>query len=78
MKRGIEMKKTQNEQILRYLKTHKRGITPLKALELCGCMRLSGRIFELRDMGYEISSEIIAVKNKDGDVCHVANYKLVE
>ena len=72
------MKKTQNERILKYLQTHKKGITPQKALELCGCMRLSGRIFELRDMGYAINSEIIAVKNRDGAVCHVANYKLVE
>lgn len=70
--------RTQNEKILRYLKTHKRGLTPIKALELFGCMRLSGRIFELRDMGYEISSEIIAVKNRDGETCHVANYKLME
>ena len=72
------MKARQVDLILKYLKTHKKGITPMIALEKFGCMRLSGRIFELRDMGYEISSEITAVRNRDGDICHVANYKLVE
>ena len=68
---------SQNEKILRYMMTHKRGITPLQAMERFGCMRLSGRIHDLREMGYEISSEIVAVRNRYGDVCHVSQYKLV-
>ena len=70
--------KTQNQQILKHLQTHKRGITALQALEKFGCMRLASRISDLRRMGYEISSEMIAVRNRDGDVHYVANYKLVE
>ena len=70
--------KTQNQQILRHLKTHKKGINPMQALEKFGCMRLASRISDLRRMGYEISREMIAVRNRDGETCHVANYKLVE
>lgn len=69
---------TQNEKILKYLKTHKGGITPLKAMEKFGCMRLSGRIHDLRVMGYSISSEIVEVRNRYGDKCHVSQYKLVK
>ncbi len=70
--------KTQNDMILRHLQTHKKGITPLTAMEKYGCMRLSGRIFELKRMGYDIQTEMIAVRNRDGETCYVANYKLVE
>lgn len=73
--RGKNM--TQNDQILRHLKTHKRGITQLAAIEKYGCLRLSARIADLRGMGYDIRSEIIAVKNRDGETCHVARYTLV-
>lgn len=70
------MKKTQNDMILRHLKTHKRGITQLVAIEKYGCLRLSARISDLRSMGYDIKSEIVSVKNRDGDTCHVAQYTL--
>ena len=70
--------KTQNQQILRHLQTHKMGITAMQALDKFGCMRLASRISDLRRMGYEISREMIAVKNRDGETCYVANYKLVE
>jgi len=69
---------TQNDKILRHLKTHKRGITQLDAIQRYGCLRLSARISELRDMGYVIKSEIVAVKNRDGETCHVSRYTLVE
>ena len=72
------MKKTQNQQILRHLKTHKKGINPMQALEKFGCMRLASRISDIRHMGYEISKEMIAVRNRDGSICYVANYKLME
>lgn len=70
--------RTQNEMILKHLQTHKRGITPMQALEKFGCMRLASRISDLRKIGYVISREMIAVKDRDGDVRYVANYKLVE
>ena len=68
---------SQNEKILKYMQTHKRGITPLTAMEKFGCMRLSGRIHDLREMGYVISSELVEVKNRYGDSCRVSRYTLV-
>lgn len=70
--------RTQNEMILKHLQTHKRGITPIQALNKFGCMRLASRISDLRKMGYSISREMIAVKDRDGDVRYVASYKLME
>lgn len=70
--------KTQNEKILKYLRTHKRGITQMDALERFGCMRLASRISDLRQMGFSIKTENIAVKNREGDVCYVARYTLME
>lgn len=68
---------TQCEKILKFMETHKRGITPLQAMDKFGCMRLSGRIHDLREMGYEITSEIVEVKNRYGKKCHVSQYRLV-
>ena len=70
------MIRTQRMKILKHLRTHKTGITQAQAYEKYGILRLSGRIFELRDEGYNISTTIIAVKNRDGDTCHVAQYRL--
>lgn len=56
----------QNKQILKYLKTHKRGITPLEAWTKFGCYRLSGRIFELRAMGHNIKTDLEDNPNNEG------------
>ena len=68
---------TQNEKILKYMRTHKNGITPLQAMDKFGCMRLSGRIHDLREMGYVISSELVEVRNRYGEKCRVSRYRLV-
>jgi hypothetical protein len=64
--------KTQNERILKYLQTHKRGITQLQALDKLGVLRLSGRIHDLREMGYPIMTNIIEVPNRFGEISKVA------
>ena len=69
---------TQNDKILRHLKTHKRGITQAQAYERYGCLRLSGRIWDLRRMGYDIKTDMIAVRNRDGETAYVAQYTLQE
>lgn len=69
---------SQCEKILKYLRTHKRGITALIAMEKFGIMRLASRIHDLREMGYKIMTSTVEVKNRYGDICRVANYKLVE
>ena len=68
---------SQCKKILRYMETHKKGITPLQAMEKFGCMRLSGRIHDLREMGYNISSDLVEVKNRYGETCRVSQYRLV-
>lgn len=79
LKKGDTMRgKSQNDLILKYLQTHKRGITPQKAYEKFGCLRLSGRIYDLKNRGYDISSTITEVKNRNGDPCYVSVYKLKE
>lgn len=50
---NIPQKATQCKQILAYIDLHG-SITPLEALEYCGCFRLSARIKDLRDDGYSI------------------------
>lgn len=79
-RKGDKMRKleSQNDKILRYLKTHKRGLTPYEALEKFDCMRLSGRIKDLRNQGVLIRSERVEVLNKKGKKCWVAKYTLVE
>ena len=72
------MKEKQTAQILRYLKTHKGGITPRQALDYFSCQRLASRICDLKREGYVFKRTMIAVRNKDGEISHVANYKLVE
>lgn len=44
---------SQENRILDYLKSG-RSLTPLEALDLFGCLRLSARIKKLREMGYSI------------------------
>lgn len=70
--------KSQCEMILKYLQTHKTGITPLQALDKFGCQRLSGRIYDLRDEGHNILTNMIEVKDRFGEVKRVAQYRLVE
>ena len=70
--------KSQNERILKYLQTHKRGITQLQALEKFGVLRLSGRIHNLREQGYPIMTNIIEVPNRYGEISRVAEYRLME
>ena len=67
---------SQEKQILKYLKTHKKRITPLDALKLFGCMRLSGRIFDLREEGHDIRTEIETVEYEDGSKKRFARYYL--
>ncbi len=44
---------TQSKKILSYLSSG-RSLTPLTALKLFGCFRLSARIFDLKEAGHKI------------------------
>ena len=69
---------TQCEKILKFMETHKNGITPLQAMNQFGCMRLTSRIHDLRNQGYNISSTRVDVKNRYGETCSVSQYRLVK
>lgn len=63
--------KSQNEQIGAYLKSGK-SITSLEALTRFGCLRLSGRIYDLTHKhSLNIKSERVSIKGKN-----VARYSL--
>lgn len=62
-------KETQIARVLKYLKTHKQGITSATAFWRLGMItRLSARIFELRKKGYNICT--IKEPNKWSDGYH--------
>ena len=72
-------RKTQQSEIVKYLKTHKSGITQIQATELFGNTRLSSTIYNLRYKHHmNIKTEDKAVKNRYGGVSVVAVYKLVK
>ena len=65
------------EQVLKYLKKHKRaGITAIDALNKLGIMRLGGRIHELREMGFDIETVEEKGKNRYGHTVRYVRYIL--
>jgi hypothetical protein len=64
---------SQNQAILSHLKTGK-SITQLEALDMFGCMRLSGRIFDLKNNGWPIVCEKIRLDSGK----FVGKYSLVQ
>lgn len=48
------------------------SITPLDALDMFGCFRLSGRIYELKAEGHNIKMEMVTQNGKK-----FASYKLL-
>ena len=70
------MKKlSQKEKVLRHLK-EVGPITPLDALHDYAIMRLTSRICELKDEGYDIKSELVSSKNKFGEKVSFSKYTL--
>ena len=68
----------QRQAVLEYLKTHKKGITPMEALNKFGIMRLSSVIYDLKyKYDCKIVTNIIEVKDRNGKTKHVAQYVLV-
>jgi hypothetical protein len=61
---------SQEQQIRNHLESGKK-LTSLEALKLFGCLRLSGRIFDLREQGLNINSEMVERNGK-----RVAEYSI--
>lgn len=66
----MEHTESQNRIIAEHLLGGK-SLTSLEALELCGCLRLSGRIHDLRGRGMPISTEMVEINGK-----RVARYSM--
>ena len=47
---------SQNDRLLTYLKSHRRGITTFEAFEVLHICRISARVADLRDRGYQIDT----------------------
>ena len=75
---GRIKKVTQAERVLRFMQSHRRGITALQALNSCGCFDLAGRIRDLKEDGYFIDGEFVEVKNRFGEKVRIKQYRLVE
>ena len=68
---------TQKDRIIRHL-NDKGSITALEAMKEYGIMRLTSRICELKDEGYNIRSEFVSAKNRYNEPVSFSKYSLVE
>jgi len=66
---------SQTIEVLNWLK--REPITPLQALHSLGCMRLGARVYELRNMGYNIVTDRFPVTNSKGTKTVVGRYRLI-
>tara|TARA_R100000781_G_scaffold11049_1_gene10229 strand:- start:416 stop:643 length:228 start_codon:yes stop_codon:yes gene_type:complete len=66
---------TQKDRIIRHLKD-KGSITALEAMKEYGIMRLTSRICELKDQGYNIKSEFVSSKNRYNESVSFSKYSL--
>jgi len=66
---------SQNDRLLEYLETGK-SINPLESWNKLGIYRLAARVKDLKDRGYVIYSDKTEVKNRFGENCKVAEYRL--
>ena len=62
---------SQVEMVLKYMQ-EKGSITTFESYEELGCTRLSGRIFDLKKLGYAIDEETMTKKNRYG---HTISFK---
>lgn len=67
------VRKSQEKRVLAYLKDGY-TITQLEALQMFGCMRLSDRIFTLRNKGYNITTKMVVTNTGK----KVGQYKLLK
>lgn len=74
---SVDSKPTQNQRILDYMEENG-WITQLEAIRELGVMRLASRVSDLRKRGYKITSEMMPVKNRYGETCHIKRYRMME
>ena len=78
MKVAIDEGMTQNEIVLKHLRENPvKGITPMEAMNMYGIMRLCARIWELKDRGHRIETEMVE-KKRGSKKIRYAKYVLKE
>lgn len=77
MKVYVDEKMTQNDIIIRHLRLNPEGITPWEAMNIYGIMRLGARVWELRDLGYNIEKQT-EEKKRGKKTIRYARYVLKE
>lgn len=73
----MDQKKTQCNDVLKYLKEHG-SITIYEAVYKLGITRLGARIWDLKRQGYMFSSELVEVTKRDGTKTRVKQYTLLD
>ena len=73
--KGNKKRLTQYDRVLMYLQKNK-TITSLQAIDLFGATRLSAIIYDLRNDGYDIATEIETGLNRFSEKTHFAKYIL--
>lgn len=71
----MSARESQCDQVLRFMMEHG-SITTMEAFERLKVTRLSGRIYDLREMGYLIKGETVCKKKKNGKVVVFRRYSL--
>lgn len=68
------MKKSQRTEVLKYMKSHKGGITDAKAQELFGVHRMGSVIYDLRKQGVIIETVMVDTVNRYGNYQRFGRY----
>lgn len=71
-----DLSSSQKKNILKYMIQYG-SITTMKAYEKFGCTRISARIFDLKQLGIGIETEMVYKKKPDGEYVHYGVYRLV-
>lgn len=70
------MKETHVRRTLRFMREYG-SITSIQAIEAFGCTRLAAVIHTIRHVwNIDVDMEMVTVKNRFGETCRVARYKL--
>ena len=67
---------TQYDRVLQHLQNNPKGLSQMQAVRLYGAYRLSAIIYDLRNNGYNITTNYKTSKNRFGDSVTYAIYKL--
>jgi len=71
-------KPSQCDIILKFMQTHKNGITGKQAYKAAHSMNLAQRIYDLRRRGHKIVDDYVVVTNEFGEKYRVKQYRLVK